>query len=300
MSRDPRAKGDSLRMQLAELRQVLSDYFDEEEIRTLCFDLNIDYDDLPATGKANKIRELIKYLERRNRIQDLESAVRRQRPNIPWDDTGEPSTELPSSQTKARGYFTRLRNLKWGLALAAIVVLGVIIAASSGWRPNLRQLPLAVTPPVSNSPSQLGAPAPSGANSETTCIDVYLSDIPLDKQISIEVGESARDLTVPAHERIGSKPIGPLAIRLTQLGQPIGAVKLLILHQGDAVSAFAVVAVVDGNCDPVTGHKNILRPSAGTTLQDWDELGIPIAGNTYVLRPGWQSDHIEFSLRELQ
>lgn len=287
-------------MQLAELRQVLSDYFDEEEIRTLCFDLNVDYDDLPATGKANKIRELIKYLERRNRIQDLESAVRRQRPNIPWDDTGEPSTELPSSQTEARGHFTRLRNLKWGLALAAIVVLGVIIAASSGWRPNLRQLPPAVTPPVSSLSSQLGTLAPSGANSETTCIDAYLSDIPLDKQISIEVGESARDLTIPARERIGSKPIGPLAIRFTQLGQPIGAVKLLALHQGDTVSSFAVVAVVDGNCDPVTGHKNILRPSAGTTLQDWDELGIPIAGNTYVLRPGWQSDHIEFSLRALQ
>lgn len=287
-------------MQLAELRQVLSDYFSEEEIRTLCFDLSIDYDDLPATGKANKIRELIKYLERRDGIQDLESAVRRQRPNIPWDDASEPSTELSSSQTKARGYFARVRYLKWGLVLAAIVVFGVIIAASSGWRPTLRQLPPAVTPPASSSSSQLGTPAPSGANLETSCIDVYLSDIPLDKQISIEVGESARDLTVPARERIGSKPIGPLAIRLTQLGQPIGAVKLLILHQGDAVSSFAVVAVVDGNCDPVTGHKNIGRPGAGTTLEDWDELGIPIAGNTYVLRPGWQGDHIEFSLRELQ
>jgi hypothetical protein len=287
-------------MQLAELRQVLSDYFSEEEIRTLCFDLSIDYDDLPATGKANKVRELVKYLERRDRIPDLESAVRRQRPNIPWDDTGEPSTAFASSQTKPRGHSTRVRNLKWGLALAAIVVLGVIIAASSGWLPPPRQLPPAVTPLVSSSSSQRGTPAPSAANLERTCIDVYLSDIPLAKQISIEVGESARDLTIPAAERSGSKPIGPLAIRLTQLGQPIGVVKLLVLHQGDAISSFAVGAVVDGQCDPVTGHRNIGRPGAGTTLEDWDALGIPIAGNTYVLRPGWQGDHIEFSLRELQ
>jgi len=287
-------------MQLAELRQVLSDYFSEEEIRTLCFDLSVDYDDLPATGKANKVRELVIYLDRRNRIQDLESAVRRQRPNIPWDDASEPSAEPSSSQTQARGYFTRVRYLKWGLALAAIVVFGVVIAAASGWRPTLRQLPPAVTPPVSSASSQLGTSAPSGANLATTCIDGYLSDIPRDKQISMEVGESARNLAIAAVERVGNKPIGPLAIRLTQLGQPIGAVKLLILHEGDAISTFTVTTVVDGSCDPVIGYKNIGRPDAGAALEDWDELGIPIAGNTYVLRPGWQGDHVELGLRELQ
>ncbi len=69
------------------LRQTLITYFDESELHTLCTDLGVDYESLPGEGKANKARELIKYLKNRDRIPELEEIVKRQRPNVSWDDT---------------------------------------------------------------------------------------------------------------------------------------------------------------------------------------------------------------------
>jgi DNA-binding NtrC family response regulator len=66
------------------LLQVLSDRFDEGELRTLCFNLEIDYEILPGQGKRDKARELIQYLERRERISDLVEAGKQMRPDIPW------------------------------------------------------------------------------------------------------------------------------------------------------------------------------------------------------------------------
>ena len=42
---------------LAELLDSLVKHFNDEELRTLCFGLDVDYDILPAQGKANKARE---------------------------------------------------------------------------------------------------------------------------------------------------------------------------------------------------------------------------------------------------
>lgn len=69
---------------LIELRRVLTTRFDEGEIRTLCFELGIDYHDLPGEGKANKARELVAYLERHGRIAELVRAGERLRPAISW------------------------------------------------------------------------------------------------------------------------------------------------------------------------------------------------------------------------
>jgi len=66
------------------LLQVLSDRFDEGDLRTLCFTLEIDYEILPGQGKRDKARELIQYLERRERISDLVEAGKQLRPDIPW------------------------------------------------------------------------------------------------------------------------------------------------------------------------------------------------------------------------
>ena len=42
----------------SQLRQTLSSRFNESELRTLCFDLKVDYDDLPGKAKSDKAREL--------------------------------------------------------------------------------------------------------------------------------------------------------------------------------------------------------------------------------------------------
>jgi tetratricopeptide (TPR) repeat protein len=70
------------RMNLARLREVLATRFNEEELRTLCFDLDIYYDDLPAMGKTGKSRELVKFVERRGRVPELVTTLTRLRPDI--------------------------------------------------------------------------------------------------------------------------------------------------------------------------------------------------------------------------
>jgi hypothetical protein len=67
------------------LRQLLSTYFNEGELRTLCFDLNVEYDDLLGAGPADKSRELISYLERHSRIDKLLVVGKRMRPDVPWE-----------------------------------------------------------------------------------------------------------------------------------------------------------------------------------------------------------------------
>ena len=71
---------------LIQLRHVLATRFGDGDLRTLCFDLGLDYADLPGDGKANKARELIAHQEKRGRIAQLVRAARRLRPDVRWDD----------------------------------------------------------------------------------------------------------------------------------------------------------------------------------------------------------------------
>jgi hypothetical protein len=69
------------------LLQNLDRHFSEEELRTLCFELRVDYENLSAQGKAGKVRELILHLERVGRTDELIDRCRKLRPNISWEDT---------------------------------------------------------------------------------------------------------------------------------------------------------------------------------------------------------------------
>jgi hypothetical protein len=64
------------------LRRILVERFDLEELRTLCFDLSIDYDALRGEGKEARARELIAHLQRRRQLDQLTSYIRQHRPDI--------------------------------------------------------------------------------------------------------------------------------------------------------------------------------------------------------------------------
>ena len=69
---------------LAELRQNLDEYFNDGELRNLCFDLDVSYDNLPGEEKASKARELVDYMKRHGQIPDLVQAAAKQRLHADW------------------------------------------------------------------------------------------------------------------------------------------------------------------------------------------------------------------------
>jgi hypothetical protein len=70
----------------ARLRQAIMAYFDETDIQILCFDLGIDYDNLPGDSKPVRIVQLIEYLARSGKIPELIDQCSQYRPNVPWDE----------------------------------------------------------------------------------------------------------------------------------------------------------------------------------------------------------------------
>jgi serine/threonine protein kinase len=104
--KDGKASEEAARIEyLKRLRQILIKRFSEGELRTLCADLGIDYDDLPAEGKANTARELVSHLERRDRIPELVRIGKQRRSDIPWNNPLEgmqeakTETQSPSPDT---------------------------------------------------------------------------------------------------------------------------------------------------------------------------------------------------------
>jgi hypothetical protein len=62
------------------LHKTLDEYFNEQELRTLCFDLGLDYDSLGDDGKSARARELVAYHWRRGALMGLTQRVEALRP----------------------------------------------------------------------------------------------------------------------------------------------------------------------------------------------------------------------------
>jgi hypothetical protein len=86
---------------LIRLHEILVKCFDAEELRTLCFELGLDYDDLRGEGKSGKARELVALLDRRGRIAELVAIGKDLRPDAAWevdDATIPPPTSIPRAE----------------------------------------------------------------------------------------------------------------------------------------------------------------------------------------------------------
>ncbi len=81
-----------VRLNRSKLLQVLTTHYDEDELRTLCFEMWVDYDDLAGQKKTGKARELIAYLERVGRISELVKLGSEQRSHISWQGIFETTT----------------------------------------------------------------------------------------------------------------------------------------------------------------------------------------------------------------
>lgn len=67
-----------------QLRQEIDKRFSLSDIRTLCFDLGIDYDKLAGEEKVGKVRELLLFVQRVGRENELITYLSSARPKVPW------------------------------------------------------------------------------------------------------------------------------------------------------------------------------------------------------------------------
>ena len=82
-------------LQLKQLRQLLTKHFSLEELRTLSFDLGIDFDEIGGETKSAKVREFISYAERHGRLDDLLAEAAAARPALPWPITASAAIPCP-------------------------------------------------------------------------------------------------------------------------------------------------------------------------------------------------------------
>ena len=64
------------------LRRALDDGYNGDELRDLCFELGIDYEDLPGETQSAKARELVLYAKRHNLVAQLVAMVIAARPHL--------------------------------------------------------------------------------------------------------------------------------------------------------------------------------------------------------------------------
>jgi len=88
---------------LTQLRELLAVRFSAGELRTLCFDMGVDYDDLPGEGKADKARELVGFCERHDELVKLVETGKRLRPDVAWRAAPESKAAAPSPQVSITG-----------------------------------------------------------------------------------------------------------------------------------------------------------------------------------------------------
>jgi hypothetical protein len=70
---------------IVRLRELLIARLNLDELRTLCFDIGLDYDSLEGGTKDGKIRELLSHVERRDKLAFLIECVKGQRPDLARD-----------------------------------------------------------------------------------------------------------------------------------------------------------------------------------------------------------------------
>ena len=68
----------------AQIRQILTERLDDTDIRMLCFDENLDYENLSGQNKREKIITLLLHFERRNQLDYFLRAVKSMRPDLPF------------------------------------------------------------------------------------------------------------------------------------------------------------------------------------------------------------------------
>lgn len=95
-----------------EIQKILITYFNDGEIRQLCFELGIDYDDLPIGGRQLKATELVKFLDRRSKLQELLNKIEELRPHAGLNIQELMAEVIPADDERLQDFSSLLAQIK--------------------------------------------------------------------------------------------------------------------------------------------------------------------------------------------
>ena len=145
-----------------ELLSFINEAFDWEELKTLCFRLNVTFDSLAGQTREAKARELIAYMQRVDRLLDLQAELSRYRPRKYHKTFGPVPTPLsPPRGTSTSG--AAWSNTVTGRRVASLILIVGIVGV----------LALAVWAGVASS-----GRSKSGAKPEATMMVVVETETP--------------------------------------------------------------------------------------------------------------------------
>lgn len=126
-------------MNLQKLREKISNSFDLGELHDLCFDLEVEYENLGGSKRSEKSRELVEHCERHGQLTLLIERCQELRPSVNWQEvfeTGTYQNKVTSNESKLNRnsitkflFFSASRFPIW---LKIIIGLAVFIAIYSG------------------------------------------------------------------------------------------------------------------------------------------------------------------------
>lgn len=165
-----------------QLLQILKDSFSEEDLKSLCFALNIDYDSLPAQGKQNKARELLVYIRNRKRTAELMSVIKQQRPDVDLPEVTSYQPEPVSNGSSVVSPLPPQRWIIWAAGLLLLIALVVVVLILL--RPDPKRVAGSLTAPVATLP---------GATIGSSTVD---SSSPLTSSISTSTATLTHPITI--------------------------------------------------------------------------------------------------------
>ena len=71
---------------LTQLREKITQHFGDDELRTLCFDLGLDYHDVPGETRTGKITGLVAHCQRYSLVPKLIELCKKQFPQVDWGE----------------------------------------------------------------------------------------------------------------------------------------------------------------------------------------------------------------------
>lgn len=90
-------------MNLQELASKIGKRFSKGEVKTeICFEMDINYEDLPSSNRKGKIIELVLFCERHDRLDELITVCKKQRPTESWIIDKSSSSPLIEKKTEVQ------------------------------------------------------------------------------------------------------------------------------------------------------------------------------------------------------